>query len=99
MIGSTEHQKILLLIETALPLLQVEIGKAEKGIGAVDSLRSLGFIKARLEDMELMLRSGSVQKDERYRGSMGHLVVDTWPLNDPLGSKITGIEYEFYRIK
>jgi hypothetical protein len=95
----TKHQKVLSLLETALPLLQVEIQKAENGVEAVDSLRSLRFIKARLEDMALMLRSESVQKDERYRGSMGRLVVDTWPLNDPLGSKITEIEYEFYRLK
>lgn len=99
MISPTKHQKILSLIETALPLLQVEIEKAENGIEAVDSLRSLRFIKSRLEDMALILRSESVQKDERYRGSMGRLVVDTWPLNDPLGSKITEIEYEFYRLK
>lgn len=96
--SSAKHHKVLSLIGTALPLLQVEIEKAENGIEAVDSLRSLRFIKARLDNMALMLRSESVHKDERYRGSMGHLVVDTWPLNDPLGSKITEIEYEFYRL-
>ena len=99
--GTTRQERILLLIEAARPLLQIELEKARDGNGAtaVDSLRSLEFIKARLDDMEQMIRSDSVQKDERYKGSMGHLVVDAWPLNDPLGSKITEIEYEFYRLK
>lgn len=99
MINFTKHQRILSLIEAALPLLQMEIAKAENGSEAIDSLGSLRFIKARLEEMERMLRTESIQKDERYRGSMGRLVVDTWPLNDPLGSKITEIEYQFYRLK
>lgn len=99
MSSTTRHEKILSLIEAALPLLQTEITKAENGLEAVDSLLSLKFIKARLEDMEQMIRSGSVQKDERYKGSMRRLAVDTWPSNDPLGSKITEIEYEFYRLK
>ena len=96
---NARHEKTLSLIEAALPLLQVEIAKAEDGVEAIDSLRSLRFLKARLIDMEQMIRLGLVQKDERYKGSMGRLVVDTWPMNDPLGSKITEIEYEFYRLK
>lgn len=96
---TTRHEKTLALIEAALPLLQVEIAKAEDGAEAIDSLRSLKFIKARLKDMEQMIRLGLVQKDERYKGSMGRLVVDAWPVNDPLGLKITEIEYEFYRLK
>ncbi|MDR1190257.1 MAG: hypothetical protein LBK60_01155 [Verrucomicrobiales bacterium] len=99
MSNATKHDKILLQIEAALPLLQLEIAKAENGIKAVDSLRSLKFIKNRLEDMKQMIWSDLIQKDERYRGSMGHLVIDTWPLRDPLGSKITEIEYAFYRLK
>ena len=97
--STTRHDRILSLIEAALPLLRAELEKAENGVEAVDSLRSLRFIKARLGDMEQMIRSDSVQKDERYKGSMSRFVVDTWPLNDPLGSKITEIEYEFYRLK
>ena len=94
-----KHNKILFLIETVLPVLETEIAKAESGSEAIDSLRSLKFIRDRLEDIGQMIRSGVIQKDECYRGSMGRLVVDTWPLNHPLGSKITEIEYEFYRPK
>ena len=93
--SSSKLAKILSLIEAAEPLLQIEI---EKGALAVDSERSLLFIKTRLEEMRRMLRSQTVIKDERYKGSMGRLVVDTWPLNHPLGSKLTEIEYEFYRL-
>ena len=99
MSNSTKHDIILSLIRDALPLLQAEIAKIENGTRAIDCLRSLKIIKARLEDMEKMIRSGSVQKDEYYRGLMGRFVVDGWPLNHPLGSKITEIEYEFYRLK
>jgi len=95
MISSSKHDKILSLIEAAEPLLQIEI---EKGAEAVDSERSLSFIKSRLGEMARMLRAKTVVKDERYKGSMGRLVVDTWPLNHPLGTKITAIEYEFYRL-
>ena len=91
------HEKILSLIEAVSPLLQSEISKANQGNSSVDSLRSLLFIKGRLDAIAEMIRIGSIQKDERYRGSMAHLVVDTWPLNHPLGAKISEIEYEFYR--
>jgi hypothetical protein len=95
MILSSKHEKILSLIEAVEPLIQLEI---EKGDQAVDSVRSLSFIKSRLGEMARMLRAKTVVKDERYKGSMGRLVVDTWPINHPLGSKITAIEYEFYRL-
>lgn len=91
----SKQSQILSLIEAAEPLLQIEI---QKGTEAVDSERSLLFIRSRLEEMARMLRAQTVVKDERYKGSMGRLVVDTWPLNHPLGSKITAIEYEFYRL-
>ena len=95
---TSRHEKILSLIAMAFPLLEDQLAKADNGIEAVDSLRSLNFIRARLKEIEQMIRSGSILKEERYKGSMGRLVVDTWPLNDPLGSKITEIEYEFYRL-
>lgn len=95
--STIRHAKILSLIDAAYPLLHIEIDKADQGNPAVDSLRSLLFIKGRLDAIAEMIRTGSILKDERYRGSMAHLVVDTWPLNHPLGAKISEIEYEFYR--
>ena len=91
----SKHAKILTLIEEAEPLLLAEI---EKRATAVDSERSLLFMRSRLNELERMIRTRTVIKDERYKGSMGRIVVDTWPLNHPLGSKITAIEYEFYRL-
>jgi len=91
----SKHAKILTLIEEAEPLLLAEI---EKGSESVDSERSLSFIRSRLNEISRMIRAQSVIKDERYKGSMGRLVVDTWPLRHPLRSKLTAIEYEFYRL-
>ncbi len=93
---SSKYDHVLALLEDALPLLQIEL---EKGSEAVDSIKSLAFMKARLEDMAGMIRAKAVQKEERYRGSMGNMVVDTWPRNHSLGSNIAEIEYEFYRLK
>jgi hypothetical protein len=99
MSAASKSEKILSLIKSALPLLRAEITKAESGTEAVDSLSALAFIKARLEEIESAIRSGNERKDDRYKGSMARLVVDTWPMNDPLGSKISEIDYEFYRLK
>lgn len=94
---SSKCDRVLSLIESALPLLQIEL---ENGAEAVDSERALTFIKARLDDMASMLQAKmGVQNGGQHKGSMGHIVVDTWPLNHPLGSKIIEIEYEFYRLK
>ncbi len=94
----TRQERLLASVETTLPLVKAEMDKAQEGKEAIDSLRSLTFIVGRLQEIAQMLRAGAICKDERYKGSMGHIIVDTWPLNDSLGASISRIEYEFYRI-
>jgi hypothetical protein len=46
-----------------------------------------------------MLQEGAVSQDPSLKGSMGTLIVDTWPVRHPLGERIAKVEYYFERLQ
>jgi hypothetical protein len=84
--------------ERAAVDIDVELQKAQKGQDAIDSLRNLTVIASRLAEIVTMLRQGCVSCDDGARGTIGRLVVDTWPLRHPLGERLIEVEYDFERL-
>ena len=95
----TKYEALAGSAEAAANAVQAEIEKAQQGLESVDSLRNLLFIKSRLEEISKILRGNEVFKDDRFKRSMGRIIVDTWPLRHSLGESISQIEYEFERLK
>jgi hypothetical protein len=92
------REAIAVAAETARLEIQAEVEKARHGRSSLDSLANLAFIEARLRDIAGMLRAGTVLRDQSLVGSMGRLIVDTWPLRHPLGEQVAKVEYEFERL-
>jgi hypothetical protein len=92
-------QNIAALVDAALEMLVPELEKAATGESAIDIPSSLAFIRDRLNQIKADLDQGRPADDPRFDGSMSHLVIDTWPLNAPLGGAISQIEYLLYRAK
>ena len=88
--------RLLPMIDDALRALESEAAKAESGGNALDSYKTLTLMRDRLLDMKRHLSDETVE-DERYRGSMTHIITDTWPRNNDLGRAIAEIEYVYYR--
>jgi hypothetical protein len=91
--------KLLGMIHEARRCLSVEIAKANRGEDALDGLQQLLFIDGKLEELARILGAGNWREHPRSKPGMAHLVVDTWPLKDPLGNLITEIEYAYARLK
>ncbi len=96
---SSKHAKLLESIESVVPQVQTEIAKAERGAEALDGLKQLQFILAKLTDMKAVLHREDWQSKSRPKSGLARLIVDTSPLNHPLGVEICEIEYDFERLK
>jgi hypothetical protein len=92
------REALAVAAEAALFAIQVEVEKALHGRSSLDSLANLTFSEARLAEIVRMLRAGTVVRDQRLVGSMGRLIVDTWPPRSPLGEQVAKVEYEFERL-
>jgi hypothetical protein len=92
------HAAVAAAAETALLEIQAEIQRARHGGSSLDSLANLTFIEGRLSEIARMLRGGTVLRDQNLIGSMGRLIVDSWPLRHPLGEQVAKVEYDFERL-
>lgn len=85
-------------IDAALGELALEMLAVRTGKSAIDSIRNLEFMRKRLETMkESLIQEGS--EGMKHRGSMTHIINDTWPMNSELGSIISEVEYRYYHKK
>jgi hypothetical protein len=86
------------MIHEARRGLSGELAKASKGEDALDGLQQLLFIDRKLEELAEILGAENWHEHPRSKPGMARLVVDTWPLKDPLGDLITEIEYAYGRL-
>ena len=57
--------------------------------------RKLDFVMQRLAELGEIVRSGDLPpRRERY-GELSYLIIDQWPLGDPLGSAIMSVEHRY----
>jgi len=92
-----QTERALALIEESLERLRPELVAANAGGATVDSAPSLKFMQERLETMRANLLSCG-KEGSRYKGSMTHIINDTWPTKSALGELIAEAEYQYYRI-
>jgi hypothetical protein len=92
------REAVTIAAEAALLEIRVEREKSRDGRSPLDSLSNLTFIEARLQEIVSMLRAGAVTREQRLVGSMGRLIIDTWPLRHPLHEQVAKVEYDFERL-
>ncbi|MBI4658414.1 MAG: hypothetical protein HY735_06145 [Verrucomicrobia bacterium] len=97
--SNEKRNRLLKQIREALIGIRREIQKAERGEESLDGLQQLIFIESKLAEMEQALDREDWSAAERTKPGMARLVVDTWPMQDALGTLITEIEYEYERLK
>lgn len=88
--------RLIPMIDDALFALEIEISKAISGEIALDSHNNLEFMQNRLLEMKKFLAS-NVREGDRYKGSMTHIITDSWIDSSNLGRDISNIEYLYYR--
>lgn len=84
-------------VDEALRALALEMEKLRNGSEALDSHRNLAFLWERLTKIREDMMSGTKPVDDRFKGSMTHIINDTWPRESALGEQIAQIEYNYYR--
>ena len=89
------REKALELTRKALALLSHEEERHSQGCATVGSATQLRSSRNQLEQMLTQLESdGLPSPDRRVRG-MGHMVGDSWPLNEPLGNALLEAEQAY----
>lgn len=91
--------RLLKLIELAVVDVDAEIQKGICGASAIDGLKQLQFIKATLQGMISILNSNNWRSIPRPKPGIARLVVDSWPLDNPLSERICEIEQMYSRLK
>lgn len=87
------------MIGEGLVGIRREIEKAKAGAEALDSLRQLLFIEAKLLEMQQILQRDDWRSCPMSKPGIARLVVDSWPLDNALGNLLVEIEYEYGRLK
>jgi hypothetical protein len=90
--------RLLTSIDVAIAGIETEIKKATHGLEAVDGLPQLTIIRSKLRELGAILIDDDWKSIPKSKPGMARLVVDTWPLSDPLGERISEIEYEYERL-
>ncbi|MDE3046671.1 MAG: hypothetical protein KGJ02_08560 [Verrucomicrobiota bacterium] len=98
-ISQNKRDQLLRLIAKALDEIQKEIEKANRGLETLDELEHLECIQSALAEMNSNLNQNNGQKIQRFQPNIARIVIDTWPLNNPLGDLICQIEYEYKKLK
>jgi hypothetical protein len=93
-ISKNKRDELLNMIEDARLGVREEIKKVSKGIQALDEIRQLRFIDVKLSEMDEILRMDDRRSITRIKPDIARLVIDIWPMKDPLGNLICEIEYE-----
>ena len=90
--------RLLTSIDAAIAGIETEIRKAAHGLEAVDGLPQLTLIRSKLGELRAILIKDDWKSIPKSKPGMARLVIDTWPLDDPLGERISEIEYEYERL-
>ena len=90
---------LLTSIDVAIAGIETEIKKATHGQEALDGLQQLAFIRSKLRELRAILIGDDWKSIPKSNPGMARLVLDTWPLDDPLGERISEIEYEYERLE
>jgi hypothetical protein len=93
------RDQLLKSIAMALGEIEKEIGKASLGLQALDGPRQLQFIRSRLCEMQSILSRDDWGDIPKSKPDIARLVIDTWPLRDPLRDRLCQIEYDYLRLK
>ncbi|ADB18355.1 hypothetical protein Psta_3697 [Pirellula staleyi DSM 6068] len=94
---STNQQveRVRSLLQEARSGVHAELAKCEAGQPAIDIERNLRWIASSLDEM-----IAALDRSERQPvPGLWHVVSDTWPHDDPLGSKIIDAEYSYERLR
>lgn len=88
--------EVLIMIDTAIVDLNIELEKNEQGKEGISSTEILTKIIAILKWMTDTIKTDCLPpKDQRYMG-LSRVVLDNWPINSKLGIIIFKIE-ELYK--
>lgn len=93
----TKRERLLGLITKAITGTETELEKIANGKEAVDGLNQLKFILSKLCSMKEVLEKDEWNPATAEKPGISRLVIDTWPLKDPLGELIADIEYQYCR--
>ena len=97
--STDKHARLLASIDSAIIKIGEEIKKSKEGEEALDELPQLQFIESKLRELRTILSREGWQSLPRPEPGMARIVIDTWPLGDPLRKKICEIECEYERLK
>lgn len=97
-VSENNQNQFIALIYSAIDGIDSEILKAKNNSEAVDGLTQLQFIKSKLEYLKDELNQNNTKTKSHEKLGLARFVVDTWPLNHPLGDQICEIEYQYDRL-
>jgi hypothetical protein len=93
------RQTAIELTRKALDMLSLEESRHRQGHATVGTATQLESSRNQLEQMLAQLNSDELPPlDSRLRG-MGHMVGDSWPLNEPLGNALLEAEQAYRKAK
>jgi len=92
-------QKALDLTRKALAMLALEEENHRQGRPAVGEPAQLHSSRRQLEQMLAQLESDALPSPDKRVGGMGHMIGDSWPLNDPLGIALLEAEQAYRNTK
>src|ERR1051325_10874626 len=97
--ATEKRNRLIQRIEDGLVGVRREIEKAKGGAEALDGLQQLLFMEGKLAEMRQILGREDWRSCPRSKPGIARMVVDTWPMHDPLGNLLSEIEYEYDRLK
>lgn len=80
-------------------MLALEEQKYRQGLPVVGAPTQLQSSRGQLEQMLEQLESGALPPPGERLGGMGHMIGDSWPLNDPLGIALSEAEQAYRNAK
>ncbi|MFA5906429.1 MAG: hypothetical protein WC836_21050 [Desulfobacula sp.] len=94
-----KNKHLIKLIDESLKGIEIEISKSLNGLYAIDALLHLQFIKTALTNMKINLNQNNTEMIAMYNPNIARIVIDTWPIDNPLGNQICEIEYLYKKLR
>jgi len=92
-------EKALRLTKEALDMLTIEEDRQRNGEETVGTPSQLQKSRIQLEQMLRQLETGQLPPINRRLSGMGHMVGDSWPIDNPLGNALLDAEQAYKRAK
>lgn len=89
-------EKAISYINIALREIDLEIKRHKQGCSTLSNVEELLKFREYLMVILNDLKTGSIPSQDLRRFGMGHIIVDSWPLNSKLGDILLKVE-QFYR--